>query len=253
MGDKNTIIESAQDWCEATIGLLAWWDEGKEDRRVALGRSRLSQRGYVEDDSILFFRKLRKSFECATAETTDFQVNSLNPVEVALAAVFEGDYEAVIGFLRAWSGPVSSAVAEVATIGGWLPPTEPQSLINMDSLDQDDMDLLGITSSSKPDGVKDQTLITYANSVSRRGELKTTKSLGPKQASREGWELAIAILGRLESASRSEEMVGSFLKGFKLDSSAMVDKLWLLLNDVGMGRHAETTAQVNIHCIKVFI
>jgi hypothetical protein len=245
LGDKNTIIESAQDWCEATIGLLVWWDEGKEDRRVALGQSRIAQRGYQEDETEVYFRKLRKAFETSTAESTDFKVNTLNPVEVALAAVFDGDYEAVIGFLRGWSGPVSSAVAEVASIGGWLPAAEPQSLINIGSLDQDDMELLGISSPSKTDGVKDQTLITYAKSVSHRGLLRSTGSVGRKQVSREGWEVAIAVLGRLDSAPRSEEMVGTFLKEFHLDSPATVDRLWLLLNDVGLAGHAEDSAEVS--------
>jgi hypothetical protein len=163
----------------------------------------------------------------------------LNPVEVGLASLFEGDNEAVIGFLQAWSGPVSSAVAEVASLAGWLPHAEPQSLINMGSLDQDDMDLLGINSSPvKADGMKDQALMTYARSLENRGQLKSSS------ITRDGWELAIAILGRLDSATRSEEMVGVFLEDFKLDSSVTVDKLWKLLNDIGMARYAENIAEV---------
>jgi hypothetical protein len=104
---------------------------------------------------------------------------------------------------------------------------------------------LGYNSSpSKADGVKDQTLIAYARSLSQRGPLKG------QEITREGWELAIAVFGRLDSATRSEEMVGDFLKGFSLDSSATVDKLWILLNDIGMTRHAETTAEVrNPRCV----
>ncbi|KAF4637590.1 hypothetical protein G7Y89_g508 [Cudoniella acicularis] len=243
IGDSDAIIENSQDWCEATIGLLVWWDEGRDERRVALGRGsyRASAR---ESDADAYLRKLRKSFETATADKTDFQVNTLNPVEVAIASLLENDIEAVVGFLRGWSGPVSSAVAEIATIGGWLPEAEPQNLINMGSLDQDDMDVLGISASpSKTDGVKDQTLIVYATSLSHRGHLQSSGSFGPPLASREGWEIAIAVLGRLDSAARSEEMVGNFLKEFHLDSSGTVDKLWILLNDIGMSRHAQSTAE----------
>jgi hypothetical protein len=39
-------------------------------------------------------------------------------------------------------------------------------------------------------------------------------------------------------------MVGNFLRRLHLDSSATVDKLWILLNDIGMTRHAEATAEV---------
>ena len=240
LGEPTPIIENAQDWCEATIGLLAWWDEGKEDGRLPLGRSEANHwASSKHSEAEVYLRKLRRSFELATTETTDFHVNTLNPVEVGLASLFEGDNEAVIGFLRAWSGPVSSAVAEVASLAGWLPHAEPQSLINMGSLDQDDMDLLGINSSPvKADGMKDQALMTYARSLENRGQLKSSS------ITRDGWELAIAILGRLDSATRSEEMVGVFLEDFKLDSSVTVDKLWKLLNDIGMARYAENIAEV---------
>jgi len=241
IGESSAIIAHAQDWCEATVGLLVWWDEGHEDRQLVLSRSQVKRRtSSKESDAEIFLRKLRRSFELVvTAESTDFQVNTMNPVEVGLASLFEGDSESVVGFLRAWSGPVSSAVAEVATLAGWLPQAEPQSLINMGSLDQDDLDLLGINSSpSKTDGVKDRTLILYANSVSQRKQMKSSG------ITREGWELAIAILGRLDSDSRSEEMVGDFLRDFPLNSSTTVDRLWRLLNDIGMARHAESTAEV---------
>jgi hypothetical protein len=246
MGDSNAIVENAQDWCEATVGLLVWWDEGKEDRRLALARSQVSHRSAARDsDSDAYLRKLQRSFESATAESTDFQVNTLDPVEVGLASLLEGDNEAVIGFLRAWSGPVSSAVAEVASLAEWLPHAEPQSLINMGSLDQEDMDLLGINSSpSKADGAKDQTLIAYAKSLAQRGQLKSAARLDKPAIIREGWELAIAVLGRLDSAARSEEMVSNFLSGFLLDSSTTVDKLWRLLDDLGMTRQAESSAEV---------
>ena len=235
MGETDAIIENAQDWYEATVGLLVWWDEGKHERRLSLSRSR-SGKG---SDADAYVRKLRKAFTSATSASTDFQVNTLDPVEVGLASLLEGDNEAVVGFLRAWSGPVSSAVAEVASLAGWLPHSESLNLINMGSLDQEDLDLLGISSSpSKADGVKDQTLIVYARSLAER------RTLSSRGVSREGWELAIAVLGRLDSTARSEEMVGSFLQKFDLDSSATVDKLWILLNDVGMTRHAENIADV---------
>jgi hypothetical protein len=189
-----------------------------------------------------YLHKLRKSFETATNKTTDFAVNTADELEVSLASLLEGDNEAVVGFLRGWSGPVSSAVAEVASLAGWLPQAEPQSLINMGSLDQEDLDLLGVNSSpSKTDGVKDLTLITYAKSLTHRGQLKRSTSSGPSQ---EGWELAIAILGRLDSTTRSEEIVGDFLQGFPLASTTVVDKLWRLLNETGMGHHAESVAEV---------
>ncbi|KAL3427134.1 nuclear pore complex subunit Nup85 [Phlyctema vagabunda] len=243
-GDLSPIVENAQDWCEATIGLVVWWDEAKNDRRLALGRSQAAYRASARDpEAKTYLRKLRRSFEIATSDATDFQVNTMSSLEVALASVFEGDNEAVVGFLRTWSGPVSSAVAEIASLAGWLPQAEPRNLISMDSLDQDDLDLLGIDApETKSDGIKDSTLITYAKALSQRGEISTLSGNGMPLI-KEGWELAISIIGRLDSASRSEEVVGDFLKSFPLDAGATVDKLWRLLNDLGMTQHAESTAQ----------
>ncbi|TVY86307.1 Nucleoporin, partial [Lachnellula willkommii] len=218
LGDSAAIIANAQDWCEATIGLVLWWDGGKNNRRSYSSQSR---------DNGVYLRRLREALAIVTGDTTDFQVNTLNPVEVGLASLMDGDNEAVVGFLRAWSGPVSSAVAEIASIGGWLPPAEPQSLISMGSLDQDDMDLLGINSSpSKTDSIKDQTLIVYARSLTNRGELQSTATSQTRQ-----------------QTTRSEEMVGNFLSEFQLDSAGTVDKLWVLLIDIGMTRHAEASAE----------
>ena len=184
MGDSNAIVEVCGDWVEAAAGLLVWWDEGKDDRRQAFNRSQSNYRASLRDnDTDYYLHKLRKSFQTATDKDTDFAVNTADELEVSLASLFEGDNEAVIGFLRGWSGPVSSAVAEIASLGGWLPQAEPQSLINMGSLDQEDLDLLGVNSSpAKIDGVKDLTLITYAKSLTHRGTLRRSNASGPSQA-----------------------------------------------------------------------
>jgi hypothetical protein len=241
MGEKSAIVENSQDWLEATVGLLVWWDESKDDRRLALGKSQ-AFRVNRESDEESYLRKLRKSFNTATSASDDFQVNTADEIEVALASLFEGDNESVIGLLRGWSGPVSAATAEIASLGGWLPHAEEKSLIAMDNLDQDDLDLLGLNSSpAKSDSVKDVTLVAYAGALSQRGQLRSSSR---PQIIREGWELAIAVLGRLDSTTRSEDMVGDFLGNFALESSNTVDKLWRLLNDLGMSRHAEDTAEV---------
>ncbi|OWO97705.1 hypothetical protein B2J93_2465 [Marssonina coronariae] len=244
LGDKHTIISVSGDWFEATVGLLVWWDEGRDDRRLApQSRSQsLYRAASREPDDVVYRRKLRTSFQIATSkETSAMSINSASGVEVCLASLFEGDFEAVVGFLRGWSGPVSAAVAEVASLGGWLPRTEEKNLINMDSLDEDDMDVLGYTSPSRVDGVKDKTLIAYARSLANRGVLRGT--VAGRVQDREGWELSILVLGRLDCAERAEKMISEFLERFSLDSSKTVDKLWKLLNDIDMSRYAEQVAE----------
>jgi len=243
LGDASAIIENSQDWCEATIGLVVWWNPGK-DNRLMLNRSVIS----VEDTSSeIYLQKLAESFHRATSESTDFQVNTLSSIEVGLASVFEGNVEAVIGFLRSWSGPVSSAVAEIAALGGWLPRANSQSLISMESLDQDDMDVLGLAPlSQKLEDIKDHTLTVYATALVLRGKLESTATFSHPKLVREGWEVAIEVLGRLDSAKRAEEEVGNLLHNFPFDSAITVDKLLRLLNDLGMTTHAENVAEVSL-------
>jgi hypothetical protein len=243
LGDANAIVENSQDWCEATIGLVVWWNPGRDDQRMTISRSQVFEE---ETDSETYLQKLADSFYRATAESTEFQVNTLDPIEVGLANSFEGDVEAVIGFLRTWSGPVSSAVVEVATLGGWLPRVESQALISMDNLDQDDMDLLGLNSqSSQVDDIKDHTLIVYASALGERDKIESTPNFGHPKTVREGWEIAIEVLGRLDSVSRSEQEVGHLLGDIALDSGARVNKLLKLLKDLSMTNLAGNIAEVS--------
>ena len=88
--------------------------------------------------------------------------------------------------------------------------------------------------------MKDDTLEKYAR------KLAGIEYLSPQ---REGWEMAIQVLGRMDLPERSEEIVGELLKDIleTLDehSSATVDKMWRILNDLGMINYAEETAEVS--------
>jgi hypothetical protein len=242
LGEQTAIISNASDWFEATVGLVVWWNPSRGERKLALGRSQMSARA---SDLEVYLDRLSEAFYIATSEKSDLQVQTLNEVEVALACVCEGDVESVLGLLRAWSGPVSSAVAEIAYLGGWLPAVE-QSLISMGSLDQDDMDVLGISAPSNiTQDVKDLTLIAYATSLADIEDLRTEATLSHPMIIREGWELAIEILGRLNSSERLDHEIDVLIKKFSFDSSETVDKLWKLLNGLGMTSHAENIAEVS--------
>lgn len=251
MGESIPIIGNSQDWCEASIGLLVWHDEEREDRRLAPGRSinslRASTINYESENDL---RKLRRAFEVVAASDTDFHVNSNDMVEVGLACLFQGDAESLICILRAWSGPLSSALAEVASLSGWLPRNEPQRLLASGELDQEDLDLINFGGSAVQDGVKDLTLITYARSLQQVPEFSAV--IGHTQVTKEGWELAISVLGRLDSEKRSEDMVEEIMRTIKLDSAGIVDKLWRLLNDLGMSSQAEAIALVRISILTFY-
>ncbi|KAI1809683.1 hypothetical protein GGS20DRAFT_265701 [Poronia punctata] len=246
IGEPEAILASAQDWCEATIGLFGWWDDGHNNRGRNLSHSRSvnqTQAAAGEDD---FLERLALSLQTATE--SDFYFNSGDAVEVGVACAFEGNVEGVIGFLRMWSLPVATAVAEIASLGRWLPPPEPQNLINMSEFDMEDLEVLGMGRSTSPDsddGIKDSTLVRYAKRLRERREVTGLTPRG--RVSREGWEMAVQVVGRMDSHERSELMVQELLQdvlaGVDEHSRTTVDKMWRLLNDLGMINFAEDTAE----------
>lgn len=253
LGDSEAIVGTAQDWCEATVGMFVWWDDGSSRNRslrlpqhqnllTASTASAATSRTNAE-----YLERLSGAFHAVLQ--SDLSPNAMNAVEVAVASVFEGNVEGVIGLLRTWSLPVACSVAEVASLGRWLPPCDasasggrgglPAGMV--DAFDVEDLALLNI-SQPGPDellGIKDDTLERYAR------DLAGIEQLSPQ---REGWEMAIEVLGRMDAPEKSEEIVGELLKDIlaTLDenSAATVDKMWTILNHLGMINFAEETAEV---------
>ncbi|KAL2758002.1 hypothetical protein ACRALDRAFT_2098225 [Sodiomyces alcalophilus JCM 7366] len=244
MGEPEAILDAAQDWCEATIGLFGWWhvgEAGDRNNNKSLRMSRSQQvlalpAPFTGPDAWL--DRLATALHAAVA--SEFEPNPRNPVEMAIVSAFEGNNTAVIGFLRTWSLPVAAAVAELASLGRWLPKPEMPNLILLDSLDQEDLDILGMPARGKDEveGIKDTTLLQYAR------ELAGIDQLSPQ---RYGWEVAMEVLGRMDSTERSEEMVGELLRDIldvlNVDSSDTVEKLWKILSELGMITYAEDTAE----------
>ncbi|OAA69801.1 nuclear pore complex subunit Nup85 [Cordyceps fumosorosea ARSEF 2679] len=240
LGDAEAVLETAQDWCEATVGLFGWWDDSSQRRknlRIAQGRFNASTTGRfgASDD---YLDRLSATFHKVIE--SDLNPNTMNPVEVALASAFEGNITAVIGCLRIWSLPVACSVAEIASLGEWLPATKLAADLPADGLDMEDLALLGITppSDDEKQGIKDTTLVLYAR------ELAGIEHMSPQQ---DGWEMAIQVLGRMDLPEKSEQTVSELLRDLlaTLDqnSSSTVDKMWKILNDLGMMNFAEETAE----------
>ena len=241
LGNHEAIMEVAQDWCEATIGLFGWWDNGNQRHKslkVSHSQSlRASTSRLASTDD--YFDRLAMAFHLVI--DSDMNPNALNPVEVAVASAFEGNVNAILGFLRMWSLPLACTVAEIASLGDWLPATQTPAPLPIDSLDMDDLALLGLTQPGpdETEGIKDTSLVLYARELAGIEQLS-------KQ--RDGWEVAIQVLGRMDSPEKSEETVGELLRDLlsTLDenSSQTVDKIWRILNDLGMINFAEETAEV---------
>jgi hypothetical protein len=252
LGSQDAILGAAQDWCEATIGLFGWWDERRTDKGgmgASLSRSQalvLASHGASDIESYL--DKLARAFHVTL--DTNFHYNTQSPLEVGMACVFEDNIKAVIGLLRGWSLPIASAVAEIASLGKWLPPHQRTGAFGLEDLDMDDLEVLGMDPGApdEVDGIKDSTLVQYAQALADYDELSTVRDR--TGVAKDGWELAINVLGRMDSPERSEEMVGllvrHLLDGLTVDSSATVDRIWTLLNSLGMITFAEETAEVSV-------
>lgn len=251
IGEADAITAAAQDWCEATVGLFGWWDDGHNNRKLGMSLSR-SQSVAAQPADDDWLDRLALSFRAAM--DSDFHFNALDPVEVCIACVFESNVEGIIGFLRNWSLPIASTVAEIASLGRWLPPPEPQNLIAMSGFGEEELEVLGLAQSTGPDeqdGVKDTTLIHYARGLNDIKQLSgpvARKSGVLGNVTKEGWELAIQVVGRMDSPERSEEIVKELLQDvldkIQPGSQTTVDKIWTLLNDLGMINFAEDTAEV---------
>ncbi|KAK4222978.1 hypothetical protein QBC38DRAFT_61406 [Podospora fimiseda] len=253
LGQQGAIMETAQDWLEATVGLFGWWNESQPSRpEASLGVSQnlsrsmalvLASNSGADDGNYL--DRLARAFHAAVE--SDFHFNSQNPVEVGMACVFEDNVKAVIGLLRGWSLPIAAAVAEIASLGKWLPPHQPSGIFGFEDLDMDDLEVLGVDPGApdEVDGIKDSTLVQYAQALAENDELSTVRDKTGVQ--RDGWELAIHIFGRMDSAQRSEEMmkelVQHLIDNLHVDSNAVVDRLWTLLNELGMIPYAEDAAE----------
>lgn len=247
LGNKEAIIDTAQDWCEATIGMLAWWSTGVQtsnnksfrDSELPPFRQSGMQVSSNLGSSENYFERLSAALDVVTE--SDLAPDTMNAVEVALACVFEGNVKAVLGIIRMWSLPIACAVAEIASLGHWLPPQESAKPMILDSFDMEDLAVLNIQQSGPDEvqGIKDSSLECYAR------QLAGIERLSPTQ---DGWEVAMQVLGRMDVPEKSEETIGELLrdilKTLDENSSETVDKMWKILNDLGMINYAEETTEV---------
>lgn len=245
LGAPDVIFETAQDWCEATIGLFGWWDETRGDKNsiptsqsLVLASQSNGADGYME--------RLARSLRAAIG--SGFHFNVLNAVEVGMASIFEDNAKGLIALLRIWSLPVAAAVTEIASLGRWLPQHQPSALYAFDDLDMEDLEVLGVNPQDpdEADGIKDNTLIQYAQELANYNMSSLKERYSTKT---DGWEIAIHVLGRMDSPQRSEDTVGelveTILQEINVESGEMVDKVWRLLNDLGMIQFAEQVAEVS--------
>jgi hypothetical protein len=256
LGQIPAIMTQARDWVEATIGLTAWWD-GEDDGDVfeqsanGFGMSTTSNKSSKIKSQLprsvdanrqdAYIRRLDYSFGAVTddASGTGYQLNTLNSLEVGLASVFEGNVESVLQLLQTWSLGVASAVAEVATSGGWWDTSAGKKSLS-GFLSENDLMVLSYGQDGNVSGRlrKDDILTAYAEGLFRRPKLRNDTGV------REGWELALEVLSRLDDANTMRKMVSELLDRLPLDNIDRVDKVVLLCTDLGLENEGRKISEV---------
>ncbi|KAM0720422.1 hypothetical protein Q7P37_004558 [Cladosporium fusiforme] len=254
LGSTDEIVLVSQDWVEACVYLTVWWDgEDITDPSASVSRSNLrrstaaGQRTREVDvaPGAAYRNRLADAHAEVTTDPEDsvFQVDTMNPVLVALASAMEDNVEGVTALLRTWSLPVATSIVEIAALGGWLPQGRPRSkgLMQQGFSSEDLMVLSHGPSSQKPAGEmeRDAILLEYADSLAEKNSFQSPSEAG----TREGWELAVAVLGRLDDAAAAQRRIGGLLEGIDLKDDVRVDKVLGLCSNLGLTEQARTISE----------
>ena len=238
LGRETEILSSAQDWIEATVGLTIWWtgDDGVKGSTLNLGVSKYAlkearskgQRLVDLDSEVAYLNRLAFSFRRTTDNGDDenFQLNSNNPLEVAVASVFENNFQGVMGLLRVWSLMVASTVAEIATLGGWF-SFNPASSDRISS-QLDEGDLMVLSSYGQPEYTlrRDNIMIEYASALLDKGVLQVQR-----QPQADGWKLAIPVLQRINDSEIARQEISKTLLKLNISSSETMNDILDICSD----------------------
>ncbi|KAK4503610.1 hypothetical protein PRZ48_004525 [Zasmidium cellare] len=247
LGQAEEILMTAQDWLEGTIYLAVWWDGSNQDGMSAsLNKSSIrkstTQKPRDVDITPLeaYRRRLADSFARVTEDPEDtvFTVNTMDLVEVATACVLEDSVDAVISILRTWSMPITVSVVELAYFGKWLPSNRPMSRGGLfdAGFSREDLMLLstGPSNQTAQDGTDpDEVLSQYADLLSRKQQI----------GDREGWELAVAVLNRLDQSQDAGQKIRQLLERLELNEESRVDKVLQVCDELGQAEQRRGIAE----------
>jgi hypothetical protein len=246
LGNEEEILAISADWIEAVLGLTIWWN-GEEDH-VPQGSLAASRRSLmrsqrvrpVDVTPVKAYCQRMSSALAAVVKNSDeeFSVNVTDPFEVGLACVLDDNVEGVLQTLRGWSLMAAATVAEIASAGEWYV----RAGGIMGQFDQSDLMVLSYND-QQPKGItKDDLQIAYSDLLSTQGIISAPDG----RNSREGWELAIQVLGRLDDGMAASERIERIINNLQLDSATRVDKITQLCHDMGLASQALSVALVCI-------
>ena len=273
LGGK-AVLDFAQDWLEGAVFLTVWWDG--EENSVALDASladmRISKLGAMKSlrrsaagagtrevdvaPLAAYRRKLGDMLNYILDEVDEFQPDSLDPVQVGLVSIIEEEdaldaVSVVIGMLRAWSATIASATVEIATLGGWLPQPEGRPSSSRGLMKDFSSENLMVLSygpgagqtqrSGASEGIdRDAVLTAYADLLAQKDMFRSQDG----RVQREGWELGISVLSRLDDAQTSQERIRDILERIQVEDEGRVEKVFGACQSMGFGDLGRGIAEV---------
>lgn len=246
IGNEEELLSISADWIEASLALAIWWNGEEEEAgpgSLAASRRSIMRSQRIRSVDITPGKAYSQRISAALAAVIvnsdeDFSVNTTEPFEVGIACILDDNVEAALQILGSWSLTVASSVAEIASAGAWF--TRANGI--MDHFDQSDLMVLSYTEQQSTGATKDDFLSAYSKALAAKGELKGQDG----QASKEGWELAIQVLGRMDDNITASGRIEQLLEQLPLESSARVDKITRLCHELGLSHHATTVALVSL-------
>lgn len=251
LGDAGSIVKSCYTWAEAAIALTVWWD-GEEDDvmhgSMSASRRSLSRSQHTRTvdltPTIAYRQRLAEAFVQAMGEEDLADAfDSTNALEIGMACICVGYVEGFLSIMRGWSLCMASALAEIGSVGGWL-PNSGSARHQVNGFDQGDLMVLDYGQDRVEVSLKDEILSTYATLLAQREMLQQSSRKGSDV---EGWQLALITLGKLNDSTLASSKVSALLDGLNLTSTVQVDELLDLCNRFGFSEQAIVVAEVKAY------
>ena len=268
----NGLLDLCQDWLEGAILLTAWWDgEDNASLDTSLAALNVSQAGRkslrrgagaettireVDVAPLVAYRKrLEEMFAAVTSEIDEkgFRPDSLDPVQVGLACAMEGSVQGVIDVLRTWSPTIATAVVELAAVGGWLPRSAGSSSKGLLEKGFSSEDLMVLSHGRPPGGQqrqddeeggidRDAGFADYAELLAEKDGFQSEDG----SIQKEGWELALGVLSRLDDIDTAEDQIRGILERVQIDDESRVETVLQVCQSMGWAELGRGIAEVSI-------
>lgn len=237
LGSSDDLIGIANDWLEAAISLTIWWN-GNPDNKIQQWSFDVS-RAHLPDREIhggpqAYLQRLKESFLAVTdpaSKETVWQLESQSPLELAIGLVLQADMAPALAMIQTLSLCVTSALAEIGSVSGWL-----NSSAVPDGLDKDDLMVL-TNGASNATITKDEILERYSN------ELFACAQLQYEQEIVDGWELAFSVISRCDSKSLASRTVQHYIEQLEVTTLERAQRLVSLCGDLHMPGEARQVSE----------